>query len=103
MKTAIAISAMMRNVLSVAKIPPATVMTSQMARIALRIVPMIRPIYLVCARLPWQATGYRYRLESRRPPRRVSVGKAGERAGLLAKRLLPFRAFEAAAKTSLGV
>jgi short-subunit dehydrogenase len=42
-------------------------------------------------------------LESRRPPRRVSVGKAGERAGLLAKRLLPFRAFEAAAKTSLGV
>src|SRR5580692_12218651 len=38
-------------------------------------------------------------LESRRPPRRVSVGKAGERAGLLAKRLLPFRAFEAAAKT----
>ena len=42
-------------------------------------------------------------LESRRPPRRVSVGKAGERAGLLAKRLLPFRAFEAAAKSSLGV
>ena len=42
-------------------------------------------------------------LESRRPPRRVSVGKAGERVGLLAKRLLPFRAFEAAAKTSLGV
>ena len=42
-------------------------------------------------------------LESRRPPRRVSVGKAGERAGLLAKRLLPFRVFEAAAKSSLGV
>jgi short-subunit dehydrogenase len=42
-------------------------------------------------------------LESRRPPRRVSVGKASERAGLLAKRLLPFRAFEAAARTSLGV
>jgi NAD(P)-dependent dehydrogenase (short-subunit alcohol dehydrogenase family) len=42
-------------------------------------------------------------LESRRPPRRVSAGKAGERAGLLAKRLLPFRAFEAAAKGSLGV
>ena len=42
-------------------------------------------------------------LESRRPPRRVSVGKAGERAGLIAKRLLPFRAFEAAAKSSLGV
>ena len=42
-------------------------------------------------------------LESRRPPRRVSAGKAGERAGLLAKRLLPFRAFEAAAKSSLGV
>jgi short-subunit dehydrogenase len=42
-------------------------------------------------------------LESRRPPRRVSVGKTTERAGLLAKRLLPFRAFQAAAKTSLGV
>jgi hypothetical protein len=42
-------------------------------------------------------------LESRRPPRRASAGKAGERAGLLAKRLLPFRAFEAAAKGSLGV
>ena len=42
-------------------------------------------------------------LESPRPPRRVSAGKAGERAGLLAKRLLPFRAFEAAARGSLGV
>ena len=42
-------------------------------------------------------------LESRRPPRRVPAGKAGERAGLLARRLLPFRAFEAAAKSSLGV
>jgi short-subunit dehydrogenase len=42
-------------------------------------------------------------LSARRPPRRVSVGKAGERAGLLAKRLLPFRVFEAAAKGSLGV
>ncbi len=42
-------------------------------------------------------------LESRRAPRRVSVGKAGERVGLIAKRLLPFRVFEAAAKGSLGV
>jgi NAD(P)-dependent dehydrogenase (short-subunit alcohol dehydrogenase family) len=42
-------------------------------------------------------------LESSRSPRRVSVGKAGERAGLIAKRLLPFRVFEAAAKGSLGV
>jgi NAD(P)-dependent dehydrogenase (short-subunit alcohol dehydrogenase family) len=42
-------------------------------------------------------------LSARRPQRRVSVGKAGERAGLLAKRLLPFRVFEAAAKGSLGV
>jgi hypothetical protein len=31
------------------------------------------------------------------------VGKAGERVGILAKRLLPFRAFETAAKGSLGV
>ncbi|HEY2641557.1 MAG TPA: SDR family NAD(P)-dependent oxidoreductase [Streptosporangiaceae bacterium] len=42
-------------------------------------------------------------LETGRPPRRVSVGKAGERAGVVAKRLLPFRVFEAAAKASLGV
>jgi NAD(P)-dependent dehydrogenase (short-subunit alcohol dehydrogenase family) len=42
-------------------------------------------------------------LESGRAPRRVSVGKAEERVGLLAKRLLPFRVFEAAAKGSLGV
>jgi hypothetical protein len=40
---------------------------------------------------------------ARRPPRRVSVGKAGERVGILAKRILPFRAFEAGAKASLGV
>ena len=42
-------------------------------------------------------------LDARRPPRRVSVGKAGERVGILAKRLLPHRVFEAAAKSSLGV
>jgi len=42
-------------------------------------------------------------LESPRPPSRVSAGKAGEPVGLLARRLLPFRAFEAAAKSSLGV
>ncbi|MEP7023768.1 MAG: SDR family NAD(P)-dependent oxidoreductase, partial [Actinomycetota bacterium] len=42
-------------------------------------------------------------LDARRPPRRVSVGKAAERASVLAKRVLPFRIFEAAAKGSLGV
>ncbi|HUC36448.1 MAG TPA: SDR family NAD(P)-dependent oxidoreductase [Acidimicrobiales bacterium] len=42
-------------------------------------------------------------LESGHPPRRVSAGKAGERIGLLAKRILPFRVFQAAAKRSLGV
>jgi NAD(P)-dependent dehydrogenase (short-subunit alcohol dehydrogenase family) len=42
-------------------------------------------------------------LAASKPPRRVSVGKAGERAGVLAKRLLPFRVFEAAARGSLGV
>ncbi|MGH9920835.1 MAG: SDR family oxidoreductase [Nitrososphaerales archaeon] len=42
-------------------------------------------------------------LSSRHPPRRVSVGKAGERVGLLAKRVLPFRLFEAGAKGSLGI
>src|SRR5215510_14168053 len=49
MKMAIAISAMIRNVLSVAAIPPTTVTASQMTTIALRIVPMIRPMYPVCA------------------------------------------------------
>ena len=42
-------------------------------------------------------------LEARRAPRRVSVGKAGERVGVVAKRLLPFRVFEAAARRPLGV
>ncbi len=42
-------------------------------------------------------------LSAGRPPRRVSVGRAGERAGLYAKRLLPFRAFESGARSSLGV
>lgn len=37
-------------------------------------------------------------LDSRRPPRRVSVGKPGERLGLVARRFLPFRVFEAGAK-----
>ena len=56
MTTAIAISPMMRNVLSVATIPPAAVTASQMARIAPRIVPMIRPMSPVCGRDPWKAT-----------------------------------------------
>jgi NAD(P)-dependent dehydrogenase (short-subunit alcohol dehydrogenase family) len=42
-------------------------------------------------------------LEAKRPPRRVSVGKVDERIGILAKRLLPHRVFERAAKGSLGV
>ena len=42
-------------------------------------------------------------LDSRHPPRRVSVGKPDERVGIIAKRLLPFRIFERAAKGSLGV
>ncbi len=42
-------------------------------------------------------------LDSARPRRRVSVGKIGERVGLPAKRLLPYRMFEGAAKSSLGV
>jgi NAD(P)-dependent dehydrogenase (short-subunit alcohol dehydrogenase family) len=42
-------------------------------------------------------------LDAKRPPRRVSVGKAGERVGLVAKRVLPFRLFEAGAKGSLGI
>jgi NAD(P)-dependent dehydrogenase (short-subunit alcohol dehydrogenase family) len=42
-------------------------------------------------------------LEARRPPRRVSAGKPAERVGLLAKRVLPFRLFQAGAKGALGV
>jgi hypothetical protein len=51
MKTAIAISPMMRNVLSVATIPPAAVTASHVARIAPMIVPMIRPMSPVCRRV----------------------------------------------------
>lgn len=42
-------------------------------------------------------------LEAGRPRRRVSVGRPSERLGIVAKRLLPHRWFEAAAKGSLGV
>jgi NAD(P)-dependent dehydrogenase (short-subunit alcohol dehydrogenase family) len=42
-------------------------------------------------------------LGARRPPRRVSAGKFDERIGLIAKRLIPFRVFERAARGSLGV
>jgi NAD(P)-dependent dehydrogenase (short-subunit alcohol dehydrogenase family) len=42
-------------------------------------------------------------LDARRPVRRVSVGKAGERIGILAKRVLPFRVFEAGAKRNLNI
>jgi hypothetical protein len=42
-------------------------------------------------------------LESPRPPRRASAGKPAERMGLVAKRLLPFRLFQAGARGALGV
>jgi hypothetical protein len=42
-------------------------------------------------------------LDAARPPRRVSVGKSGERIGIMAKRLMPYRLFEKAAKGSLGI
>jgi len=42
-------------------------------------------------------------LQARRPPRRVSSGKWGERIGVLAKRLLPYRVFEKAVSGPLGV
>lgn len=42
-------------------------------------------------------------LTARRPPRRVSAGRLDERVGILAKRLIPFRVFERAARGSLGV
>jgi len=42
-------------------------------------------------------------LKTKNPPRRVSVGKFDERMGIMGKRLLPYRIFEKAAKSSLGV
>jgi NAD(P)-dependent dehydrogenase (short-subunit alcohol dehydrogenase family) len=42
-------------------------------------------------------------LDAKRPRRRLSVGKVGERIGIPAKRLLPHRLFEKAAGSSLGV
>ena len=42
-------------------------------------------------------------LNDKNPPRRASVGKFDERMGVMGKRLLPFRLFEKAAKSSLGV
>ena len=49
------------------------------------------------------AVAVRRILDARRPPRRVSVGKASERVAVLAKRVVPFRVFEAGARSSLGV
>lgn len=42
-------------------------------------------------------------LGTSRPPRRRSAGKSFERFGTVAKRLLPYRVFEAASRSSLGV
>jgi NAD(P)-dependent dehydrogenase (short-subunit alcohol dehydrogenase family) len=42
-------------------------------------------------------------LTSSRPPRRITVGPAGERIGPWAKRLLPARVFEKASASALGV
>jgi hypothetical protein len=55
MKTTTAISPIMKKVLSIAKIQPMAMKASQMARIAPRIVHIIRPIYPVCARRPPRA------------------------------------------------
>jgi hypothetical protein len=49
------------------------------------------------------AVAVRRVLNARRPPRRVSAGKASERVAILAKRIMPYRMFEAGAKSSLGV
>ena len=57
MTTAIAISPMMRNILSVATILPTAVKASDMARIAPTIVPMIRRMSPVCAPGPLAGDG----------------------------------------------
>ena len=57
MTTTAAISPVIKNVLSVAKIPPMAVNASQMARITPRTVHIIRPMHPVCARRPAQGGG----------------------------------------------
>jgi hypothetical protein len=42
-------------------------------------------------------------LQARHAPRHASVGRFDERVGIVARRLLPYRLFERAAKGSLGV
>jgi NAD(P)-dependent dehydrogenase (short-subunit alcohol dehydrogenase family) len=42
-------------------------------------------------------------LNNPHPPRRISVGKWDERIGVVGKRVIPFRLFERAARSSLGV
>ena len=49
------------------------------------------------------AVAVRRVLNARRPPRRVSAGKASERVAVLAKRIMPYRMCEAGANGSLGV
>lgn len=42
-------------------------------------------------------------LGSRRPPRRITVGRLDERFGAVAKRLMPYRLFERLARGPLGI
>jgi NAD(P)-dependent dehydrogenase (short-subunit alcohol dehydrogenase family) len=42
-------------------------------------------------------------LNAKNPPRRVAVGKFGERLGVIAKRVMPFALFEKSARRALGV
>src|SRR5947207_8024821 len=73
MKTAIAISPTIRNVLNVAKIPSAAMTAIQMARIAPRILPMIRPMDPVCPPAPLKG-GPCCRPRHDRRPRRLRHG-----------------------------
>jgi hypothetical protein len=67
MTTTTAISPMIKNVLSIAKIQPMAVSASQMARITPRTVQSIRPTYPVCARRPRQAAMHADRATHWRP------------------------------------
>jgi len=77
MTTTAAISPVIRNVLSVAKIPPMAVTASQMARITPRIVHIIRPMYPVCARRPASAALYPDRAAHWRPAAAAALGRSG--------------------------
>src|SRR5258706_109432 len=106
MNTTTAISPMTKNVLSIAKIQPIAMKPTQMARIAPRIVHIIRPMDPVCARSPgpavmltkgprrlwWRAAASCSLGPARAPRRRLLAPPPPGRAFAAASRIRPPRA-----------